>query len=312
MTIIILSGGTGTPKLLNGFNKKKDEFSEKIVVIANTGDDWDFYGLYVSPDVDAVLYLLSGLLDTEKFWGIKDDSFNAIGSLKKLQEDIWFNLGDKDMGICLYRTNLMANDLSLVEVTDKIRKRLGIDFEVYPMSNDSIQTYFNTKKGRFHLEEFFIKHKNKFEIESVEYVGATTAKVPEEIIKLLKSCNMVIIGPSNPISSIGPILYPNFKKELKKINAPIVVISPIIGNKAISGPTKQYLLSLGFESTPEGIIKFYQDIADTFIFHESDENYDLIKKYPEKNLFFENILFSKEEAVLDIVDTLLRMKREKD
>ena len=189
MSIIILSGGTGTPKLLSGFNMKKNEINEEIVVIANTGDDWNFYGLYVSPDVDAVLYLLSGLLDTNKFWGIKDDTFNAINSLKNLQEDIWFNLGDKDLGICLYRTNLLAKGFSFVEITEKICKRLKIDFKVYPMSNDSIQTYFNTKKGRFHLEEYFIKHKNQFDIESIEYVGATTAKVPEVLLKSFDTDN---------------------------------------------------------------------------------------------------------------------------
>ncbi|MHA1991150.1 MAG: 2-phospho-L-lactate transferase CofD family protein [Candidatus Hodarchaeales archaeon] len=305
MTIVILSGGTGTPKLLKGFDLIKQEINHKVVVIANTGDDWDFYGLYVSPDVDAVLYLLSGLLDTKKYWGIKNDTLNAVESLKILQEDIWFNLGDKDMGMCLYRTHLRSQGKSLTEITEILRKKLQIEFEVIPMSNDPIQTYFNTVEGRFHLEEYFIKHRNKFKINSIDFDGADIASVPKEIKEILNRCKLLIIGPSNPVSSIGPILYPKFKNELSKSTCPKVVVSPVIGQKAVSGPTEQYMLSQGFKSTPEGIIEFYKDVADIFIFHISDKNEKLPEKYPDKKIYFENILFSNEDVVKDFARKLI-------
>jgi LPPG:FO 2-phospho-L-lactate transferase len=305
MTIVILSGGTGTPKLLKGFDQIKKELDHKVVVVANTGDDWDFYGIYVSPDVDAVLYLLSGLLDTQKYWGIKNDTLHAVSSLKLLQEDIWFNLGDKDMGICLYRTHLMSQGKSLTEITDILRKKLQIEFEVFPMSNDPIQTYFNTDEGRFHLEEYFIKHRNKFKINSIDFDGADVASVPKDVKEVLNQCELLIIGPSNPVSSIGPILYSNFRKELKKLTCPKVVISPVIGEKAVSGPTEQYMLSQGFESTPEGIIEFYKDIADSYIFHTSDEDEKLSEKFPDMKIYFENILFSNHEVVTNFVRKII-------
>ncbi|MHA1983037.1 MAG: 2-phospho-L-lactate transferase CofD family protein [Candidatus Hodarchaeales archaeon] len=305
MTIVILSGGTGTPKLLKGFDLIKKELDHKVAVIANTGDDWDFYGLHVSPDVDAVLYLLSGLLDTQKYWGIKNDTLNAVASLKLLQEEVWFNLGDKDMGMCLYRTHLKSQGKTLTEITEILRKKLQIEFEVFPMSNDPIQTYFNTVEGRFHLEEYFIKHRNKFKINSIDFDGADVASVPKEVKEVLNQCELLVIGPSNPVSSISPILFPNFRKELERLSCPKIVVSPIIGKKAVSGPTEQYMISQGFKSTPEGIIEFYKDIADIFIFHISDKNEKLSEKYHDKQIYFENILFSDIEVVMDFARKLI-------
>ena len=299
--IVILSGGTGTPKLLKGWTQKTSLPTEPLVIIPNTGDDWKFYGIHVSPDVDAVMYQLAGILDTAKMWGIKDDTFKVITGLKMLLEDVWFNLGDIDLGICLFRTHLLSQGYTLSEVTDIIRERLKIHYKIIPMSDDPVQTFFHTAKGTFHLQEYYIKHHAQFPIEKVEYRGAENAKLPSLLRQTVDQASFILIGPSNPVSSIAPILYPEMKKAISNSYCHKIVISPLIGSKVFSGPADKYLQAQGFTVSPIGINDFYYDTADTFVFHITDKNLALEKLYPEKKIFYKNILFNSAENVNNLV-----------
>lgn len=268
--VVFLSGGTGTPKLLRG---AIDVINPRnIAIIGNTGDDWDFYGLHVSPDIDSILLTLADLIDTEKWWGIKEDSFNLVKFLQdQLKEDVWFNLGDLDAGLCLFRSNLLKQGKNLTEATNIIRKRLGIQSCVLPMANHSIQTQVRTPERTMHLQEFWVKHKGEPQVLNVFFEGNLEKTTPQ-VLEVIKNADFIIIGPSNPVSSIGPILA-NFpiRKALQKTTAFRIAISPIIGNDAVSGPTTTFLKSWKRNVSPIGVVKLYEDILDGFMIHNTDE-----------------------------------------
>jgi len=243
-------------------------------VIANTGDDWNFYGLHVSPDVDAVLLLLSDHLDTDKFWGIKNDTFHLVEFLKKIGENVWFNLGDMDAGLCLFRTYLMQQGNSLTSVTRTIVKRLGIRHSVLPMCNEPVECRFKTSSGDLHLEEYWIKERGKPVIQSQYLKGIEDTTITTDVRKAIQAADLIIIGPSNPVSSIGPIIsIPGMKELLRQSKAVKTCVSPIIGNKAISGPAAGYMKACGIELSPKGIAENYRDIIDTIIIHQTDGNH---------------------------------------
>ncbi|MFX1515620.1 MAG: 2-phospho-L-lactate transferase [Promethearchaeota archaeon] len=275
--IVFLSGGTGTPKLLQGVTNVID--ARNITVIGNTGDDWKFYGLYVSPDIDSILLTLTNLIDTEKWWGMKDDTFNLINFLKKqLKEDVWFNLGDFDAGLCLYRTYLLSQGFNLTEATETLRKRLDIQSRVLPMADQAIQTKVHTPEQILHLQEYWVKYKGKTQVTNVFFEG-DLRKTTDQVLEAIKKADAIIIGPSNPISSVGPILalHP-IRKALQKASGYRIAISPIIGTNAVSGPTSAFLKAWGHEVSPVTIVKLFHDILDAFMIHKTDKNYsDTIK-----------------------------------
>ncbi|MHA2365314.1 MAG: 2-phospho-L-lactate transferase [Candidatus Hodarchaeales archaeon] len=311
--IVILTGGTGTVKLIEGLY---NHLPDKLVIVCNTGDDWDFYGLYVSPDTDAVLYTLSNQLDRSKMWGIKDDTFvvkDVIQSLDDAAEPVasWFNLGDVDLAHCLYRNYLLNQGLSLTKATDIIRRRLGIKSMIFPMSDERVTTNFQTPEESYHIQEFFIKLHGSKKIENISFNGASNAKLIPELKNEISNSSLIIIGPSNPISSISPILaISEIKRALQDCSAKKVVISPIIGNKAFSGPAADYMTAKGLAVSPEGIFQFYQDIGDIFLFHEVDKSkFDYLKKEAtilDKEIFFHNILFQDLDSKKKFAKWLLR------
>lgn len=272
--VVVLSGGTGTVKLVKGM----DHIGvEDLVVVTNTGDDFDYYGLRISPDTDAVLYALAGLLDETKMWGVRGDSFVVRDTLRTLDTEdnsvvSWFNLGDVDLTHCLYRTYLMEEGHTLTEVTKVLAERLAVNPTIIPMSDDWVQTYFHTPDGVYHLEEYFIRLGASKPIVQVEYRGSTTASVSEVLLDALRTARSIIIGPSNPISSIAPILaIPRLRTALEVSDAQKIVVSPLVGTSAISGPANHYLSSLGYEVSPTGIYDYYSSVADIFLFDKTDE-----------------------------------------
>ncbi|MHA2298649.1 MAG: 2-phospho-L-lactate transferase [Candidatus Hodarchaeales archaeon] len=269
--ITVLSGGTGTPKLIEGFNALENPH---LTVIANTGDDWIFYGIHVSPDVDTVLLVLSDHLNKEKYWGLVDDTFNMVSFLKQLKEDVWFNLGDKDAGLCLLRTNMLQKGLDLTTATTNLAHRLGIRHEILPMCNERVECRLKTSKGDLHLEEYWIKEKGQPEVHEQYLKGIRKAKITPQVETALIQADLIIIGPSNPVSSVDPILsVPGFKKLLEKSLAKKSCVSPVIGDKPFSGPAAQFLRASGFEVSPLGIAKFYQGLIDSIFIHETDTRY---------------------------------------
>jgi len=269
-SIVFLSGGTGTPKLLQGVINVIDAHS--ITIIGNTGDDWNFYGLHVSPDIDSILLTLSDLIDTEKWWGIKDDTFNLVNFLKKeLKEEVWFNLGDLDAGLCLYRSYLLNQGKSLTEAIETIRKRMNIQSRVLPMADQAIQTKVRTPEQTLHLQEYWVKHKGKGRVTNVFFEG-DLRRTTNQVLEAIQNADAIIIGPSNPVSSVGPIiaLHP-LREALQNASGYRIAISPIIGTTAVSGPTSTFLRAWEYEVSPVAIVELYHDILDAFMMHKTDE-----------------------------------------
>lgn len=302
--VVFLSGGTGTPKLLKDGIKLFDE--QKVTIIGNTGDDWNFYGLYVSPDIDSVLLTLSNLIDTKKWWGIYQDSFNLIDFLQnKLREQIWFNLGDQDAALCLLRTNLLNHGKNLTEVTEILCKKLSIIPQILPMADQRIQTRIRTPTKIMHLQEFWVKYKGKPDVINVFFDGdlrVTTLSVLEAIEK----ADVIILGPSNPVSSIGPILAINpIRKALQSTAAFCVAISPIIGTDPVSGPTGKFLRAWGKEITPLTLVEMYQDFLDLCIIHETDKS--LLENFSSYETIgiAENILINSPENAIHLIKRIM-------
>ncbi|MFX0122771.1 MAG: 2-phospho-L-lactate transferase [Candidatus Hodarchaeota archaeon] len=269
LKIVFLSGGTGTPKLLQGVVEVTD--AKNIAIIGNTGDDWNFYGLHVSPDIDSILLTLTNLIDTEKWWGIKEDTFNMVDFLKKhLKEKVWFNLGDFDAGLCLYRSYLLNQGKSLTEAIDIIRRRLNIQSRVLPMADQAIQTKVRTPEQTLHLQEYWVKYKGKVQVKNVFFEG-DLRNTTDQVLEVIENADIIIMGPSNPISSMGPILaLQPLREALQKASGYRIGISPIIGTNAVSGPTTAFLKAWGYDVSPVAIVELFHDILDAYMIHETD------------------------------------------
>jgi len=308
--ITFLSGGTGTPKLIQGFRQIIDD--NEIAVITNSADDVWLYGLYISPDIDTILYLFSGILDEEKYWGIKNDSFHTLSFLKNIEKEIWFNLGDKDLAIHLYRTKKLQEGEILSQITLDIAKSFQIDAKIYPSSENHIETRIITKDGQdIHFQEFWVKYKGKMPIERVYIKDIETAKVPEEVIQTLEDSDIVIIGPSNPITSIGPIIkIETIRNWLKNNKDKCIAICPVIGEKPVSGPTAELMKAESKESTPLGVAQIYKDLCTLFIIDSQDqEKAKEIEKKTGLKVEAKNILFNDIEIARDLAKYILKRGR---
>jgi LPPG:FO 2-phospho-L-lactate transferase len=302
--VVFLSGGTGTPKLIQNTTELLDP--KEITIIGNTGDDWEFYGLYVSPDIDSILLTLSGLIDFEKWWGISDDSFNMIKFLSDyMKEEIWFNLGDMDTGLCLYRTFLRKKGLNLTKITDIIRRSLNIEAEILPMANQSVRTMIETPNKVMHLQEFWVKHKGEPAVKDIFFEGDLTQTTPNVLHKI-EEAEYIIIGPSNPVSSIGPMLaIEPLRHALRQANGKKIAISPLIGSEAISGPTTKFLSAWDYEISPTTIAKMYSDFLDGLVLHNSDQSYFKAIQKHDILPIFENIYIKNQIDANRLLKTIL-------
>lgn len=269
--IVLLSGGTGTPKLILGLRNFIPD--RNLTIIGNTGDDDLFYGLLVSPDIDTLLYLFSNTLDLQKFWGVKNETFNLLAQLKYMKEENWFNLGDKDLALHLLRNKILSLGKTLTETIAEICARLNIEATILPMSNDPIRTVMVDKEGtRFSFQVYTVKLKEKPEITEVDYVGSKKAKITPEVENVLNSTSTIILGPSNPITSIGPMLaITRLREALVNSKATIIAVSPFEGKKAFSGPAARLMTTLNFEASSYGLAKLYSDFLDVIIISEKDK-----------------------------------------
>ncbi|NPD89913.1 MAG: 2-phospho-L-lactate transferase [Asgard group archaeon] len=269
--ITFLAGGTGTPKLIQGFRKILSD--KEIAVIANSADDIWLYGLYISPDIDTILYLFSGLLNEEKYWGIKNDTFQTLDFLKRYNEDIWFNLGDKDLALHLFRTEKLRKGEKLSLIVNQIKNQLGISAKIFPSSEKHIETRIITKEGEdIHFQEFWVKHRGNVSIDKVYIKGIEEAIVPSEVLETLDESEIVIIGPSNPITSIGPIIMiEEIQRWFQKNKEKCIAISPVVGRSPLSGPTAGLMKAENRESTALGVAQIYQDLCSCFIVDNQDK-----------------------------------------
>lgn len=267
--ILVLTGGTGGAKLVEGLAALIDP--AELTIVCNTGDDCVFHGLCISPDIDTITYTLAGLSDIEKGWGVKGDSFAALEQLRRLGNDVWFNLGDKDLATHITRTRLHNEGRKLSETTDQIRRALGVSATILPMSDERIETRVKTPLGEISFQEFFVKERSTPEVLAVHFAGAEKSRPAPGVLDAIRDADAVVICPSNPATSIGPILaVPGILAALEKSESPIVGVSPIIGTVAISGPAHRLMKACGLESSPVGVAKAYRQFLETLVIARED------------------------------------------
>jgi len=257
--ITVFSGGGGGAKFVDGLSRLSHDFS----VIANTGDDIDIYGLHISPDVDTIMYTLSGEIDIKKGWGIKKDTFVCQKYLRSLGYEDWMSLGDKDLAVHIKRTELLKAGKTLTEVTSELCKRFGVSIPLLPMTDDYFQTHIQLENKTIHFEEYYIT-KPEGKIKNIIYKGKEKAKPSEEFLHALDISDWVILPPSNPLVSIGTILsIKSIRKRLREKK--VIGVSPLIRGRAIKGPLVELMKSLDYEVNSFGVAKYYEDILDIFI-----------------------------------------------
>lgn len=264
-----LAGGVGAARFLTGLSMLVKE--EDISVIVNTGDDIELFGLHISPDLDIITYTLAGIVDESKGWGVRGDTFQCLKMLKVCGLDTWFCLGDRDLATHLYRTESLKRGYKLTQITREISSVLGLKTKILPMTDDMFETRVRTSEGSFHFEEYFVKRQAKDEVLGVEFVGATTAKPAPGVLDEILDAETIVVCPSNPVVSIGTILaVDGLRDALKRTNARVIGISPIVAGMPIKGPADKMLRGLGFEVSAFEVAKLYSDFLDTFVIDTKD------------------------------------------
>jgi len=277
--ITILAGGTGSVKLVRGLAALED----KVNVISNVGDNYWLYGLYVCPDIDTIIYGLADLLDQERGWGIKKDTFNFLRQMEVFGEETWFRVGDRDAATHLIRTNMLKNGKNLSNITQWMCEKFAVTANIIPVTDNSIETRITTEKGELHLQEFWIKHRGRDKVLGIQYIGAEKARPNPEAVNAIHDADMIILAPGNPLTSIGPMLQiKGIRKELSKIKKKVVAVSPLIGEKAITGPAAKYMEAAGIETNAYGLAKMYSDVCSNIIVDTKDKA--LVKKIQDLDM----------------------------
>ena len=262
--VVLLSGGTGGAKLARGLLDVLGP--DQLAVIANTGDDIAAFGLHVSPDPDLVTYWLAGVIDEERGFGIAGESFNTFDQLVKLGAAEWFRLGDLDLATCLMRTELLHEGKRLTDIARAIVEGFGIGAAVLPMCDEPVQTYVRTEGKWRHFQEFLILQHSKPALEGVEFRGAEQARLTPEATRAIEAAEAIVIGPSNPIASIDPILaVPGMRDALAETDAPVVAVSPLVGGHSLKGPTEAFLAWAGLDVSDGAIASHYAGLADGLV-----------------------------------------------
>jgi len=277
--ITILAGGSGSVKMVRGFAAQRTD----INVVTNVGDNYWLYGMYICPDIDTITYGLADLLDHDKGWGIKKDTFGFLRQMEIFGEETWFRIGDRDTATHLTRTNMLKNGKSLSDITKWMCEKFSIEIKIIPVTDNTIETRIITDKGDLHLQEFWVKHRGLDEVKGIEYQGADKVRPNPDAMNAIHDSSLIVIAPGNPLTSIGPMLaIKGIRKELAKKKTKVVAISPIIGNSAISGPTGKYMEAAGIEVSALGVAKMYADVCSNIIIDTKD--HALTKKIESLNI----------------------------
>ena len=274
--ITILSGGTGSVKLVRGVVSHEHD----VNVVSNVGDNYWLYGMYICPDIDTIIYGLADLLDYERGWGVKKDTFNFLRQMEVFGEETWFRIGDRDAAMHLIRTNMLKNGKNLSDITKWMCEKFAIGAKIIPVTDNSVETRITTEKGELHLQEFWVKYRGREKVEGIQYIGSDKARPNPEAVNAIHDADLVIIAPGNPLTSIGPMLQiKGIRKELSKSKKKVVAVSPLLGNKAISGPAAQYMEAAGIEVNAYGLAKMYSDVCSKIVIDVTDKS--LSKKIQE-------------------------------
>ncbi|HZR65294.1 MAG TPA: 2-phospho-L-lactate transferase [Terriglobales bacterium] len=267
--IAVLTGGTGGAKFIDGLRRVLPP--EELTIIVNTGDDHEWWGLYVSPDIDSITYVLANILSSERGWGVRGDTFHCLQAMRELGEPAWFSVGDRDLATHLLRTKLMSEGQTLSQATSYIAQQYGVRPRILPMSDMRVETRVDTPAGDLSFEEYFVKRWYQDPVNSVRFAGASEAVPAEGVLEAISSARAVLIAPSNPVTSIGPILaVPGIRETLRTTQAKVVAVSPIIGSAAVSGPAANLMTAQGLPVSIAGIAEGYRDFLDALVVDDSD------------------------------------------
>jgi LPPG:FO 2-phospho-L-lactate transferase len=267
--ITVLAGGVGAARFLRGLTRLTDP--RRLTVVGNTGDDEEFFGLHVAPDLDTVLYTLAGRADPRRGWGLRADTFRSLRAAGALGAPTWFRLGDRDLGTHLARTAWLRAGLRLSQITARLARTQGVSVRVLPMTDDRVRTFVHTDRGRLPFQQYLVQHRARGRVRRIEIAGARAARPAPGVLGALDGADAIIIAPSNPLVSIGPIVaVPAIRDALQRRHAPVAAISPLVGGRPVKGPLHRMLRDLGYEVSPRGVARCYRGLADLFVLDGAD------------------------------------------
>ena len=270
--IVVLSGGTGGAKFVQGLAAVAA--ARELTVVVNTGDDLTWWGLHVSPDLDSVTYALAGLLSRERGWGVEGDTFHCLEAMRRMSAPAWFQLGDRDLATHLRRTELLDQGRTLSEATSEIVRELGVEARILPMSDQRVETRVLTAEGELSFQEYFVRDRYQPVVQQVRFADAEQAGPAPGVLEAIAKAEAIVIAPSNPVTSIGPILaVPGIREALAKTAAPVAAISPIVAGAAVSGPAGELMKSQRLPVSIAGVARCYADFLDLLVADEQDAGF---------------------------------------
>jgi LPPG:FO 2-phospho-L-lactate transferase len=271
LRITALAGGVGASKLLLGLHDVMDPLA--LTVIVNTGDDITLHGLKISPDLDIVTYTLAGIVDPARGWGYRGETFHALKRLRIYGRANWFNLGDRDLATHIHRTALLSEGKTLTEVANSIRTALGVKARILPMSDQPIPTIIDSNEGTLHFQEYLVKRRAEPIVRAIRFENVESAKPAPGVLEAIRDADRIVICPSNPLISIGPVLaVPGIRDALRARKKDIISVCPIVGGKSLKGPSDKMLAQLGYESSALGVARLYSDFTGVFVLDRQDKS----------------------------------------
>ncbi|PYU64907.1 MAG: 2-phospho-L-lactate transferase [Acidobacteria bacterium] len=270
LKITALAGGVGASKLLLGLYEVMDP--GLLTIIVNTGDDIVLHGLKISPDLDIVTYTLAGIVDVSKGWGFRRETFHTLRRLAVYGRPNWFNLGDRDLATHIHRTAMLADGKTLSQAADSIRNALGVKSCILPMTDDPVPTLIDSNEGSLHFQEYLVKRRAEPVVRGIRFAGVESAHPAPGVLKAIHAADRILVCPSNPLISIGPILaVPQIRNQLRAHQEKVFAVCPIVGGKSLKGPSDKMLFHLGHDPTALGVARLYADFTGTFVIDPADQ-----------------------------------------
>ena len=271
LRITALAGGVGASKLLLGLHDVMDPLA--LTVIVNTGDDITLHGLQISPDLDIVTYTLAGIVDPAKGWGFRSETFHALKRLGIYGRANWFNLGDRDLATHIHRTALLSEGKTLSEAANSIRTALGVKARILPMSDHPIPTIIDSNEGTLHFQEYLVKRRAEPIVRAIRFENVESGKPAPGVLEAIRDADRIVICPSNPLISIGPILaVPGIRDALRARKKDVISVCPIVGGKSLKGPSDKMLAQLGYGSSASSVARLYADFTGVFVLDRQDKS----------------------------------------
>jgi len=265
----VLAGGVGGARFLRGLSRRIDP--RRLTIVGNTGDDEEFHGLHVAPDLDTVLYTLTGVADAGRGWGLVDESFRCLSELRALGEPAWFQLGDRDLATHLLRTARLRAGWPLSRVTAHLARARGLRATLLPMTDDRVRTFVHTERGRLPFQDYLVRGRGRGQVRRIEIAGAAAARPARGVLGALREAEAIVIAPSNPLVSVGPMLaIPAIRRALERRRTPAAAICPLVGGRPVKGPLHRMLRGLGHEVSPRGVARLYLGLVEVFVLDVAD------------------------------------------